>query len=98
MVPIHYSDFRYPADAVDYWTIVGDNVSQDNFVLLNFTSYDPRNDFRLFYYLKNTAIYNDTDLCILPDNYGVELVAHIVAGELLYETEETGQSEKFLNE
>jgi hypothetical protein len=94
----HYSDFRYPADADEFYTIVGNDTTTDNFLRLNFYNSVSMYNFWLFYYIKATKMANDSDTCILPDEYGNELVAHLAAGELLYETEQNKASEAFLNE
>lgn len=40
------------------------------------------------YYKKRTDLEEDSDICVLPDKYPESVLAMIVAGELLYQTEE----------
>ena len=98
LIDTHYADFRYPADADEYWTIVWDLNTSENYVRLNFHNSERKHNFWLFYYKKSTKMVNDSDYCILPDDYWTELVAHLAAWELLYETEQNKASEAFLNQ
>jgi hypothetical protein len=81
---------------VEYWTIVGDNSNQNNFVKLHFSPMN-KSDFWLYYYEKAPYLSSGDDVCILPDRYGVDLVALLTAGELLYETEQNTASVNLLN-
>jgi hypothetical protein len=93
---VPYSDFRYPNDTSYYWTVVGRNENGDNFVKLHTSGHYKR--YWLYYYQKVERFADLTKYIILPDNYGIELVAPIATGELLYETEENLASQTFLNE
>jgi len=77
------------------WTIVNDN-SWNNYILIR-SPHGQNQKYKLWYYRKATTLLNDSDLCILPDDIWIEIIAPIVAWELLYTTEEDEQWMKLLN-
>lgn len=77
------------------WTIVNDN-SWNNYILIR-SPHGQNQKYKLWYYRKATTLVNDSDLCILPDDIWIEIIAPIVAWELLYTTEEDEQWMKLLN-
>lgn len=51
----------------------------------------------MVYYVKSTDMVTGTDECILPDPYAINVLAPLVAGELLRDTEEYDDATSKLN-
>jgi len=93
---VEYIDFKNPKDLPQYYTIIGDDFTQDQqYVLIE--GYNNTNDkFILHYYQDCNVLVNDTDRSILPKYYGVQVLAPLVAGELLYDTDEPVKAARIL--
>ena len=92
-----YADYRYPTDYQQYWTILYKNWVS----LIRIVSYDARflHTFKLNYFKKVESLKNLTDRTVIPDDrWDDEMLAVLVAGELLYETERTDDAAMKLNE
>ena len=92
-----YADYRYPTDFQQYWTIVYKN----GISLIRIVSYDARylKTFKLNYFKKIETLKNLTDKTVIPDErWDLDMLAVLVAGELLYETERTDDAAMKLNE
>ncbi len=79
---VTHVDFRQPILENNYYTILRD-WSQD---LLNIVGYPGELNFMMIYIDKNATMATGATECIIPDC--TEIVAHLVAWELLYEYEE----------
>lgn len=79
---VEHVDFRQPILENNYYTILRD-WSQD---LLNIVGFWGDLTFMMIYIDKNTTMATGETECIIPDC--TEMVAHLVAWELLYEYEE----------
>lgn len=79
---VAHVDFRQPILENNYYTILRD-WSQD---LLNIVGFWGELTFMMIYIDKNSTMSTPSSECIIPDC--TEIVAHLVAGELLYEYEE----------
>lgn len=79
---VDHVDFRQPILENNYYTILRD-WDQD---LLNIVGYWGELTFMMIYIDKNTTMSTPSSVCIIPDC--TEIVAHLVAWELLYEYEE----------
>lgn len=92
-----YADYRYPTDFQQYWTILYKNGVS----LIRIVSYDARylKTFKLNYFKKIETLKNLTDKTVIPDErWDLDMLAVLVAGELLYETERTDDAAMKLNE
>lgn len=92
-----YADYRYPTDFQQYWTI----LYKDWVSLVRIVSYDARylKTFKLNYFKKINSLNNLTDRTVIPDDrWDDDMLAVLVAGELLYETERTEDAAMKLNE
>jgi len=92
-----YADYRYPTDFQQYWTI----LYKDGVSLVRIVSYDARylKTFKLNYFKKINSLNNLTDRTVIPDDrWDDDMLAVLVAGELLYETERSDDAAMKLNE
>lgn len=78
---IDFKDFRDPEQGFTNYYIIGDSTQQALYIKGDAGRY------WLFYYTTVADMVADADPCILPDDYPIDVVANIVAWELLYETE-----------
>lgn len=92
-----YYDFRdrdISHNTLNFFTVIGDGISNNqNYIFVNNSN---ENKFVLDYYEQNSTLVNDTDKCSLPENYGVKVVAPIVAGMLLYHSDEPDKGSRIL--
>ena len=92
---MEYIDYKYQNQQSNYYTILGNDTSNEQFVLLCFPRSD--SDYRLYYHKKVADLMNDTDTSVFPDDEDLEVMAVIVAGELLLETEKNEHAQTLLN-
>lgn len=92
-----YADYRYPADFMQYWTI----LFKDGVSLIRIVAEDAWywKTFKLNYFKKINTLVNLTDKSPFPeDRWDREVLALLTAGELLYETERSDDASLKLNE
>lgn len=92
-----YADYRYPSDFQQYWTI----LYKDGVSLIRIVAYDARylETFKLNYYNKVKDLVNMDDVSVFPEErWDRDVLALLVAGELLFETERTDDATVKLNE
>lgn len=94
-IEIPFRDYKYNKDISSYFTWIEDWSSDNQFLLIKDSIYI---DYWLYYYRKTIKAVELTDIVDIPEDYWVELVALIVAWELLYETEQNKQAQWFLVE
>jgi len=88
---IPFADFRYEKPN-EYFTLIGDKTLWQ-FLFIN--SNQIWNHF-FYYYEYPTDLSWDTDTTVVPDTLWFDMVAPIVAGELLWQTEEDTQAQRLL--
>lgn len=89
------NDFKFNQNSFFYFKIVGDTTTSDkNYLYINGVYTDIV--FMLYYYRKPTTYTSTADICDLPDNFGLEIIAPLVAGELMWETEMDAQARNLL--
>jgi len=96
-VEMLYADYRYPTDFQRYRTILYKNGKS----LIRIVAYDARylQDFKLNYFKKVPSLVNLTDTTLFPEErWDREVLALLVAWELLYETERSDDATVKLNE
>lgn len=94
-IEIPEEDFKFSQNNISYFKIVWDtNTSDKNYIYINW--YYTNVVFMLYYYRKPTTYTTTADICDLPDNFWVEVIAPLVAGELLFETELDAQARNLL--
>lgn len=96
-VEMLYADYRYPTDFQRYRTILYKNGKS----LIRIVAYDARylETFKLNYFKKVPSLVNLTDTTVFPEERrDREVLALLVAGELLYETERSDDATVKLNE
>lgn len=86
---------NYAVNVADtFWTVVNDSVG-NNYLLIR--SWRPEGTkFRLWYYRWVQPLVAGNSLCPIPWSAGLEIIAHISAGELLRDTEEDPHGSKLL--
>ncbi len=90
-----YSDYRYPTDYIEYRSI----LYKDGTKLIRLNMPETRNNmqFKLNYYKKVAELVNDEDISLMPEErWDKDVIAGLVAGELLRETEQTDDAQKKL--
>ena len=92
---MEYIDYKYQDQQSNYYTILGNDTSNEQFVLLCFPRSD--SDYRLYYHKKVQDLVNINDMSVFPDDEDMEVMAVIVAGELLLETEKSEHAQTLLN-
>lgn len=90
---VWYVDYRYPTDAHFFYTILTDN-SWANFLHIRDDS-DRR--YKMVYYVNSVLLVNSWDISPIPDPYSTSVIAPIVAGELLWDTEELEDAQSKLS-
>lgn len=96
-VEMVYADYRYQNDFSQFRSI----LYKDGISLIRICVYDARffQTFKLNYYKKIPSLVEDTDTTVFPEErWDREVLALLVAGELLYETEKTDDASIKLNE
>lgn len=90
-----YSDYRYPGDYIEYRSILyKDGVK---LIRLNLPETWYNAQFKLNYYKKVAELVNDDDVSLMPEErWDKDVIAGLVAGELLWETEQTDDAQKKL--
>lgn len=88
-----YVDYRYPTQARTYFTIV---TKTDWTNLLHIVNCN-QTRVMIVYYVNSVAMTTGTDVCVLPDPYALSVIAPLVAGELLRDTEEIDDAIPKLN-
>lgn len=84
---IPFLDDRAVKDKPLFWTLVFDDTTENEFIVVDWFNQD--DETLVFYYYKtSTDLSSDTDETNLPDKYGVKVIAPIVAWHLLYYTDE----------
>lgn len=92
---MEYIDYKFQDKFSNYYTIIGNDTSNEQFVELCFPCTDE--DYWLYYHKKVVDLINDTDTTAFPDDEDLEVMAVIVAGELLLETEKSEHAQTLLN-
>ena len=88
-------DFRSDKDFNKYYTVVGNNDSiSSQFINIHWYSNEDR--FIIHYYNLSTDMAADGDTTDLPDNYGKFVLAPLVAGSILYYTDEAALGKEYL--
>ena len=96
-VEMLYADYRYPTDFQRYWTILYKNGVS----LIRIVAYDAwyLETFKLNYFNKVANLVNMNDVSVFPEERrDRDVLALLVAGELLFETERTDDATVKLNE
>lgn len=96
-VEMTYADYRYQNDFSQFRSI----LYKDGISLIRICVYDARffQTFKLNYYKKVASLVEDIDTTVFPEErWDREVLALLVAGELLYETEKTDDASIKLNE
>lgn len=84
---VEHCDFRQPILESRYYTILRDSTTwQTEMDLVNLVWFWGDLKFMMVYIDKNTVMEDSEAECIIPDSE--DMLAHLVAGELLYEYEE----------
>lgn len=84
---VPYVDERQMPDKINYFTVVSPDGGETQLLSLR-DDYRTTNQYRLIYYLESTDMEAETDVCTIPDPYALEVVAPLVAGEVLWDTQE----------
>ena len=92
-VEIPYLDPRYPVSAYEYYTILQKNDGTDVIHVRT----DRNTNFMMVYYLASTDLVAGADVCVIPDPYALNVLAPLVAGELLWDNEEYDDATGKLN-
>lgn len=95
---IEYVDYRSPKDLYYYYSYIYDNSETGNrYLFIN--GYNAIQDkFIVRYMDSSSTLALATDECSLPDYYGIAVIAPIVAGKLLYKTDEQALGITFLKQ
>lgn len=90
---LEYKDFKDDYYKRHYWTIIGDETTNAQYIDIHGSSdhYDS-GIYWFSYHKKPTEMTEDADTTILPDYTGVDVIAPIVAGELLWNTEKSDRA------
>lgn len=78
-------DERYQREKIKSFTIIYDETSGNNFIMLR--GFDNDDRFILKYYKLVDNLSIDSDICVIPDEYAQSVVCPIVAGEMLMESQ-----------
>ena len=92
---IEYEDFKFQKTKVVYWTVIGDETTDMQFVDIRGEPrfYNNSTLYWLYYYVKANELSADDDITAIPDQWGVDMIAPIVAGELLWNTEKADRGQ-----
>lgn len=85
---IEYVDYRSPKDLYYFYSYIYDNSETNNRYLFINGYNSPQDKFIVRYMDSSTNMVAPTDECNLPDTYWISVIAVIVAGKLLYKTDE----------
>jgi len=91
---VEYLDSLENKTKWSYYSIVGDDTSSDQF--LDVVGIEDEYLLRFYSYDKSTDMTAGIDECTLPENYGIDVVAAIVAWELLRGKEQYEQAKALL--
>ena len=84
---IPFVDDRAEKDIYSFWTLITDSTSTDEFIVIY--GHDENDDEIVFdYYKTSTDLSADGDVSIIPDPYAMDVLAPLVAGQLLYYSDE----------
>lgn len=90
-----YSDYRYPQDYIEYRSILYKNGTK--LIRLNMPEIWTNMQFKLNYYKKVAELVNDDDVSLMPEErWDKDVIAQLVAWELLWQTEQSDDGEKQL--
>lgn len=95
--PIPYMDDRALKDQYLYYTIVSDSTSTDEFIVIEWYTQNDKT-LVLDYYKTSTDMSASGDSTDLPDPYGMQVLAPLVAWEILYNSDERQNGVGFLRE
>lgn len=84
---IPFLDDRAEKDIPLYYSLVIDDSTGNEFIVIE-GIYENDEQLVFDYYEKSTDLSDDSDTTNLPDDYGLQVIAPLVAGELLYYTDE----------
>lgn len=90
-----YSDYRYPGDYIEYRSI----LYKDGKKLIRLNMPETRDcmQFKLNYYKKVAELVNDDDVSLMPEErWDKDVIAQLVAWELLRQTEQSDDGQKQL--
>ena len=94
---IDFLDDRAVKDKPLYWTLVFDDTTENEFIVIDWVDQD--DETLVFYYYKtSTDLSSDSDATDLPDKYWVKVIAPIVAWHLLYYTDEQNKGIWYLRD
>jgi hypothetical protein len=82
---VPYTDYRIPVRYNRYYTVVIDN---DWAEYIMFFWYQQKDKFVMNYYVKPSNLENDSDVCVIPDEYVLRVVPPLVAWQILRDNEE----------
>lgn len=85
---LEYVDYRSPKDIYYFYSYIYDNSETNNRYLFINGYNAPQDKFIVRYMDSSTDMINATDQCNLPDQFGIQVIAPLVAGKLLYKTDE----------
>lgn len=88
-----YVDGRYPTTANKYFTIVTKSDGT-NYLHVVWCGEERA---KVVYYVNSTPMTTDASTCAIPDSFVLKVVAPLVAGELLWDTEEIDDAIPKLN-
>ena len=94
MIEIPYDDNRNQQSMDRYYTILTDETSTD--LWLDIRGFTGTEKFWLEYYKGLSDYTSDWDTIAIPDPYWKSVIASMVAGELLWESEQTDESTRKL--
>lgn len=90
-----YSDYRYPTDYIEYRSILYKDWVK--LIRLNLPETRYNAQFKLNYYKKVKELVNDDDVSLMPEErWDKDVIAQLVAGELLRQTEQSDDGQKQL--
>ena len=93
--PIDFIDDRANKDISLYYTIVFDETTSNEFIVIEWIGED--DEVLIFdYYTKSTNLSADSDTTDLPEDYGLQVIAPLVAWTLLYFTDEQSKGVWYL--
>lgn len=95
--PIPFLDDRAPKDKPLYYTIVIDDSTSNEFMVIEWINED--GEVLIFdYYKSSTDMSDSDDTTDLPDDYGLQVIAPLVAWEFLYYTDEQAKGIGYLRQ
>lgn len=89
VMEVQREDDRYEREKIQSFMIAHDDTTGKQFIVIRWFSNWDR--FLLKYYKLITPMVDDADICVIPDEYCLSVVANIVAWELLMESQTEDQ-------